>query len=76
MFVPMATQCAVPQLAVPGNGTRWFVRIERWVRKKKGDLLTPHDVFVGGPAIRVPAWQDWARRAKEKRQRWIAEEPA
>ena len=41
-----------------------------------GDPLTPEDVYVGGRTIGIPAWQAWARRAKEKLEQWSAEEAA
>jgi putative transposase len=31
-----------------------------------GDPLTPHDVYVHGRATTLPAWQSWARAARDK----------
>jgi putative transposase len=41
-----------------------------------GDPLTPQDVYVGGRAIEIPAWQAWARRAREQLEQWATEEAA
>ena len=41
-----------------------------------GDPLTPQDVYVGGRAIEIPAWQAWARRAREQLEQWALEEAA
>jgi len=41
-----------------------------------GDPLTPYEVYVSGQAIRIPKWQRWAKGAKAKLDRLMAEESA
>jgi transposase InsO family protein len=41
-----------------------------------GDPVTPYDVYVSGQAIRIPKWQGWAKGAKEKLDRLMAEDSA
>lgn len=41
-----------------------------------GDPLTPYEVYVSGQAIRIPKWQGWAKGAKAKLDRLMAEESA
>ena len=36
------------------------------VPEQGGDPLTPADVYTQGSAVQLPAWQDWARQAKEQ----------
>jgi len=31
-----------------------------------GDVVTPHDVYVGGVRTQIPKWQAWAQAAKAK----------
>ena len=41
-----------------------------------GDPVTPEDVYVHGVATQLPRWQAWAKAAKEKLDRMLAEERA
>jgi len=36
------------------------------VPEQGGDPLTPADVYTQGSAVQLPAWQDWAKHAKEQ----------
>jgi len=31
-----------------------------------GDPLTPEDVYAKGLSVRLPAWQPWAKQAKQQ----------
>ena len=31
-----------------------------------GDALTPEEMYVQGQSVRLPAWQPWAKQAKEQ----------
>jgi putative transposase len=41
-----------------------------------GDPLVPEEVYVGGRATQIPKWQGWAKGAKEKLDRMLAEQAA
>lgn len=41
-----------------------------------GDPLVPEEVYAGGRAIAIPRWQGWAKGAKEKLDRMLAEQAA
>jgi hypothetical protein len=41
-----------------------------------GAPLVPEEVYAGGLSIAIPRWQDWAKGAKEKLDRMLAEQAA
>jgi transposase InsO family protein len=41
-----------------------------------GDPLVPEEVYVGGRATAIPRWQGWAKGAKKKLDRMLAEQVA
>ncbi len=41
-----------------------------------GDPLVPEEVYAGGRAVQIPRWQGWAKGAKEKLDRMLAEQAA
>lgn len=41
-----------------------------------GDPLVPEEAYAGGRAIQIPRWQGWAKGAKEKLDRMLAEQAA
>lgn len=41
-----------------------------------GDPLVPEEVYAGGRPIQIPRWQGWAKGAKEKLDRMLAEQAA
>lgn len=57
---------------------RYNTRRPRWALfpAEGGDPVTPEDVYVRGGATRLPRWQAWAKAAKEKLDRMLAEERA
>jgi len=46
---------------------RYNTRRPHWalIPETGGDPLTPEDVYVQGLSVRLPAWQPWAKQAKE-----------
>ena len=46
------------------------------IPQEGGDPLTPHDVYVEGRAVRTPKWQGWAKGAKAKLDKLMAEDAA
>ena len=44
--------------------------------EEKGDPVAPADVYAKGVAVKLPKWQGWAKAAKEKLAKMLAEEPA
>jgi len=46
------------------------------VPESGGDPLTPYEVYVSGQAIRIPKWQGWAKGAREKLAKLMAQESA
>ena len=44
--------------------------------EKGGDPVAPADVYAKGVAVKLPKWQGWAKAAKEKLAKMLAEEPA
>jgi putative transposase len=55
---------------------RYNERRPHWalVPEQGGDALVPHDVYALGRRIRLPKWQKWAKDAKAKLDRLLAEE--
>lgn len=39
-----------------------------------GDVVTPADVYCRGVAVRLPAWQTWAKAAKQRLDQWMADD--
>ncbi len=55
---------------------RYNQRRPHWalVPESGGDALTPHNVYVSGHAIRTPKWQGWAKGARERLDKMLAED--
>lgn len=47
---------------------RYNARRPHWalIPEEGGDPVTPEDVYAHGAAVRLPAWQNWAKQAKEQ----------
>lgn len=58
--------------------TRYNQRRPHWalVPEEGGDPLVPEEVYTGSRSIKIPRWQDWARRAKKKLDQMLAAEAA
>jgi len=39
-----------------------------------GDPVTPQEVYEHGVAVGIPKWQTWAKKAREKLARMMAED--
>ncbi|MGD0038781.1 MAG: DDE-type integrase/transposase/recombinase [Bacteroidota bacterium] len=57
---------------------RYNRRRPHWalVPTEGGDPLVPEEVYAGGRTIAIPRWQGWAKGAKEKLDRMLAEQAA
>lgn len=57
---------------------RYNQRRPHWalVPEEGGDPLVPEEVYTGGRSIGIPRWQGWARDAKEKLEKMLAEQAA
>jgi len=57
---------------------RYNRRRPHWalVPTEGGDALVPEEVYAGGLSITIPRWQGWAKGAKEKLDRMLAEQAA
>mgnify|MGYP001596755728 FL=1 len=57
---------------------RYNTRRPHWalIPELGGDPVTPEDVYVRGVVTQLPRWQGWAKAAKEKLDRMLAEEAA
>jgi len=54
---------------------RYNGRRPHWalVPEEGGDLLVPEEVYTSSRSIQIPKWQGWAKGAKEKLDRMLAE---
>jgi transposase InsO family protein len=57
---------------------RYNERRPHWalVPEAGGDPWVPAEVYAGGRVIRIPKWQGWAKGAKEKLEKLLAEQAA
>ena len=55
--------------------TRYNGRRPHWalIPEEGGDPLVPEEVYTGSRSIQIPRWQGWAKGAKEKLDRMLAE---
>ena len=58
--------------------SRYNQRRPHWalVPEEGGDPLVPEEVYTGGRSIGIPRWQGWARGAKKKLEKMLAEQAA